>query len=299
MATSNPQSVRSFLANSGYLILVFIFAFAVATQALMHKINNYELNKSLIFLTVKKERVDVSTTVSGRIEEIMVRPGVHVNEGDILVRLKDDSRDLKIVALRPVARENLSARTELELLLSQDGEYELRAPRSGVVEKIMSTKGTTVINGAVVLTVYADDDLELVGTIRPEQYNLIDKHRDISVFNPRLGQAFTASFQGITGVRDDLLPDGTLAPVQQPGTQQSNAQQATEMYEIRFALNEKEEGMSFIEDERLEVISENADVEQMKPLYRLARIWNSLILGTDFESLRKYNEGKNDTSESQ
>lgn len=299
MATSNSQSIRSFLANSGYLILVFVFAFAIATQALMHKINNYELNKSLIFLLVKKERVDVSTTVPGRVEEILVRPGAHVNEGDVVVRLKDEGRDLKIAALRPVAAQNLSARTELELLLSQENEYELRAPRAGVVESIFSTKGTTVINGAVVLTVYADDELELVGLIRPEQYNLIDKHRSISIFNPRLGQAFTASFQGITGVRDDLLPDGTIAPAQQPAGQSTNNQQPVEMYEIRFALNEKEEGASFIEGERLEVISENADIEQEKPIYRLAKLWNSLILGTDFESLRKYNEGKNDIPESQ
>ncbi len=296
MSQSTNRSIKTVVVNGLYLGAAFLFAFMIATQALMHKINNYELNKSLIFLTVKKERVDVSTTVAGRIEEILVRQGSSVKEGEIVARLKDEGRELKIAALRPVAGANLSARTELELLLAQEDEFEIRAPRSGVVERVYSTKGTSVIEGSVLLTVYANDDLELVGTIRPEQYNLIDKHRSISVFNPRLGQAFTASFQGITGVRDDLLPDGTSAPVQ------NDAVKKNEMYEIRFSLNEEEEGGSFIEGEKLEVISENADVEQLKPLYRLARMWNSLILGTDFDSLRKYNEGTNatiDTEESQ
>ncbi|MFZ1654638.1 MAG: HlyD family efflux transporter periplasmic adaptor subunit [Candidatus Moraniibacteriota bacterium] len=297
MSQSTNRSIKTLVVNGLYLGAAFLFAFMIATQALMHKINNYELNKSLIFLTVKKERVDVSTTVAGRIEEILVRQGSSVKEGEIVARLKDEGRVLKIAALRPVAGANLSARTELELLLAQEDEFEIRAPRSGVVEKVHSTKGTSVIEGSVLLTVYANDDLELVGTIRPEQYNLIDKHRSISVFNPRLGQAFTASFQGITGVRDDLLPDGTIAPVQ------NDAVKKNEMYEIRFSLNEKEEGGSFIEGEKLEVISENADVEQLKPLYRLARMWNSLILGTDFDALRKYNEGNNNdipkTEESQ
>ncbi|TXH08058.1 MAG: HlyD family efflux transporter periplasmic adaptor subunit [Candidatus Moraniibacteriota bacterium] len=291
MSQSTNRSIKKIIVNGLYLSAAFLFAFMIATQALMHKINNYELNKSLIFLTVKKERVDVSTTVAGRIEEILVRQGTHVKEGDVVVRIKDDVREFKIDALRDVARENLSARTELELLLSQTDAYEIRAPRTGIVEKVNSTKGTSLIEGAVILTVYADDDLQLVGNIRPEQYNLIDKHRSISVFNPRLGQAFTASFQGITGVRDDLLPDGTLAPTQNDDSKKN------EMYEIRFSLNEKEEGGSFIEGEKLEVISENAEVEQLKPLYRLARMWNSLILGTDFDSLRKYNEGNNDSTD--
>lgn len=294
MAKLQTPSIKSFLTNSAYLVVVFVFAFAIATQALMHKINNYELNKSLLFLTVKKERVDVSTSVPGRIEEIMVRPGMHVKTGEIVARLKDESRNFKIAALRDVADQNLSARTELELLLAQEEEYDIRAPRDGVVDHVFSSKGTSAIEGAVILSLYADEDMQLVGNIRPEQYNLIDKHRGISVFNPRLGQAFTASFQGITGVRDDLLPDGTKAPAQTADSQAKN-----ELYEIRFALNEKEEGASFIEGEKLEIISENIDIEQQKPLYRLARLWNSLILGTDFESLRKYNDEKNDNQESQ
>lgn len=289
MSQSTSHSIKKIVVNGLYLAAAFGFAFMIATQALMHKINNYELNKSLIFLTVKKERVDVSTTVAGRIEEVLVRQGSSVKEGEVVARLRDDGRDLKITALRPVARENLSARTELELLLAQEDEFEIRAPRTGIVEKVYSTKGTSIIEGSVLLTLYADDDLELIGTIRPEQYNLIDKHRSISVFNPRLGQAFTASFQGITGVREDLLPDAPLTPV--PG----DVSKQNEMYEIRFSLNEKEEGGSFIEGEKLEVISENVEVEQLKPLYRLARMWNSLILGTDFDALRKYNEGTNDT----
>jgi hypothetical protein len=272
--------------NSLSVIVVFLFAFGIATQALMHKINNYELNKSLVFLSVKKERVNVSTSVPGKLEEILVRQGDHVLEGQTIARINDEGRTAKIAALKEVSRENLSARTELELLISQEDEYEIRAPRNGVVERVLVTKGTSAIEGATLVVLFADDNLELVGSIRPDQYTLIDKHRSVSIFNPRLGQAFTASFQGISGIRDDLLPDGTpMNP-----TQVQNDQTKNQMYEIRFSLNEKEEGSSFLDGEKLEIISETVDVEQQKPLYRLAKLWNSLILGTDFDSLRKNNQ---------
>lgn len=286
MSQFSGAEVKKIVVNGLIVVLVFGFAFFVATQALMHKINNYELNKSLLFLTVKKEQVQVSTTVSGRVEELLVRPGDHVDEGQVVARLRDEGREFKIEALRDVASENLSARTELELLLSQTDEYSVRAPRAGVVERLAVTKGTTVIGGGTIITLFADDNIQLVGNIRPDQYNLIDKHRSVTIFSQRLGQAFTASFQGITEVRDDLLPDGTIAP-QVAGTPTTPQ---IEMYEVLFALNEQEESNSFIQGERIEILSENVKIEQLKPIYRLARIWNSLILGTDFDALRKYNE---------
>lgn len=274
---------KSALLNGLSIVVVFLFAFGIATQALMHKINNYELNKSLVFLNVKKERVDVSTTVSGKLEQVLVRQGDHVLEGQIVARIHDDGRTAKIVALRDLAPQNLSARTELELIISQEDEYEIKAPRDGIVERVLITKGASAVEGTTLMILFADDNLELVGTIRPDQYTLIDKHRSVSIFNSRLGQAFTASFQGISGIRDDLLPDGALLTPTQVRTDQAKNQ----MYEIRFSLNEKEEGSSFLDGEKLEIISEDVDVEQLKPLYRLAKIWNSLILGTDFDSLRR------------
>lgn len=286
------MSLRSMLPSKTVFLnglsvaVVFLFAFGIATQALMHKINNYELNKSLVFLSVKKERVNISTSVPGKLEEILVRQGDHVLEGQTVARINDEGRTAKIAALKEVSWENLSARTELELLISQEDEYEIRAPRNGVVERVLVTKGTSAIGGATLVVLFADDNLELVGSIRPDQYTLIDKHRSVSIFNPRLGQAFTASFQGISGIRDDLLPDGTpMSPTQVQADQTKN-----QMYEIRFSLNEKEEGSSFLDGEKLEIISEDVDVEQQKPLYRLAKLWNSLILGTDFDSLRKNNQ---------
>ncbi len=96
-------TLKKYVVNGFIVVLVFSFAFFVATQALMHKINNYELNKSLLFLTVKKERVEVATTVSGKVEELVVRPGDHVEEGEIVARLRDEGRELKMEALSLVA----------------------------------------------------------------------------------------------------------------------------------------------------------------------------------------------------
>lgn len=247
--------LKKYTINSLIVAMVFGLAFFVATQALMHKINNYELNKSLLFLTVKKEKFDIATTVAGRIESINVREGSVVKAGDIVAELKDEARDLKIGALRPVARDNLSARTELQLLLAQEEAYTIRAARDGVVEEIRATKGTSVVEGTALVTVFADENIELIGTIRPDQYTLVDKHRSVTIFNPRLGQAFTASFEGISGVRDDITADGTLLA---PGVATPNAHLSPDekFYEIRFSLNEKEEGGAFVDGERIEIISE-------------------------------------------
>ncbi len=285
---SPATAFNKLVVNSLIVIVVFVFAFFVATQALMHKINNYELNKSLLFLEVEKESFEIVATVAGRVDEVLVRDGAAVKAGDIVARLKDEGRDFKIAALREVARDNLSARTELQLLLSQESEYTLRAARSGIVERVHATKGTSIIEGTSVMTIFADDGLELVGTIRPEQYQLIDKHRDVSVFSPRLGQAFTASFLSVQGVREDTLSDTVRASL---GIDTNNVND--ELYEIHFILNETEEGSSLVDGERLELLSDEVAVEQPKPLYRLARLWNSLILGTDFDSLKRYHDEQN------
>lgn len=263
--------VKKYLVNSLYIAVVFVVVFLIATQALVRKINTYTLSENLLFLTVDKPDVNISNTIAGKVDEVLVKSGDHVHEGDVLISLSDESIETRIEVLRENARENLSANTELQLLRARLDEYEVRAPRDGVIYEILVSKGSFIQGGNTVVTLFADDEIRLVGSIRPDQYPLIEKNRGITVFSPRLGQTYTVLFQGVGKVKEEapfITAEGTEV-VQE------------EKYEISFVLKDEEQGAAFIEGERLEVVPANRDEERVKPLNRLVSIWNSLILGVD------------------
>jgi hypothetical protein len=277
---SKNMPFRKYIVNALYLTVVFAAVFLVATQALVRKINTYNLAEKLLFLTVDKQDVNISTTIAGKVEEVRFKPGDHVKEGDIIVRLSDESVAARVEALEDVADDNLSARTELELIKSRASEYDVRATRSGILYEIPVTKGSYVLGGSAIATLFADEDVKLVGSIRPEQYALIEKRRGITVFSARLGQAYIASFEGVGKVKED-------APIIDANGQPQVAQ---EKYEILFTLRDEEAGASFIEGERLDVIPDDRAGEHLRPVERLTLIWNSLILGVDPNSILERNE---------
>lgn len=263
--------LKKYVVNGFYLGVVFVVVFLVATQALVRKINTYTLSENLLFLTVDKPDISISNTIAGKVDGVLVKSGDHVHEGDVLIRLSDESAETRIEVLKDLAKENLSANTELQLLRARLDEYEVKAPRDGIVYEILVAKGSFVQGGNTIMTLFADDDIRLIGSIRPDQYPLIEKNRGITVFSPRLGQAYTALFQGVGKVKEEapfITAEGTEV-VQE------------EKYEISFVLKDEEQGISFIEGERLEVIPANQEEERVKPLNRLVSIWNSLILGVD------------------
>jgi hypothetical protein len=277
---SKNMPFRKYIVNTLYVVVVFTVVFLVSTQALVRKINTYNLAEKLLFLTVDKQDVNISTTIAGKVEEVYFKPGDHVNEGDIIVRLSDESVIARMEALADVAGSNLSARTELELIKSRATEYDVRATRSGILYEIPVTKGSYVLGGSAIATLFADEGVKLVGSIRPEQYALIEKRRGITVFSPRLGQAYIASFEGVGKVKED-------APIIDVNGQPQVAQ---EKYEILFTLRDEEAGASFIEGERLDVIPDDRAGEHLRPAEQLTLIWNSLILGVDPNSIIERNE---------
>lgn len=275
-------AIKKYFVNGFFIFLIFVVVFFVTTQALVRKINTYMLTESLFFLTVDKPDVNISSTISGKVDEIMVRSGDHVREGDVLVRLTDESIKTRMEVLRDVASENLSARTELQLLRARLEEYDVKAPKDGVVYQMLVTRGSSIQSGSIVSILFADDEIRLVGSIRPDQYSLIEKNRGITVFSPRLGQAYTVLFHGVGKIKEDapiITAEGTEI-IQE------------EKYEISFSLKDEKQGISFIEGERLEMIPDSRDGDHIKPLKRLVRIWNSLILGVDPALILEKNEQK-------
>ncbi|MDD5083665.1 MAG: HlyD family efflux transporter periplasmic adaptor subunit [Candidatus Moranbacteria bacterium] len=254
------ENTKQFLINGLYFTVVLIVSLGIATQALARKVNTYEMTKQPLFFSIEKERVVISNSVTGRVIEVAVSTGQHVKKGDLLVRLADDSLGQRISSLQSLAEENLSARTELALLESKAADYEIKAPRDGVVYQIHSVEGSYLTMDSPVIVLFADSNVKITGTVNQSQYAEIQKSKDLDVYSPRFEQIYKISFEGVGRV--------------QPATNSEESR-----YEVKFRFSDANEGAAFIDGEGLEVISKNKGDDATRPSFRVAKLWNSLILG--------------------
>lgn len=254
--------MKNFLVNMLYFGFVIAVAGVVATQSIARKINTYDSNQSPFFLVVDKEEIVLSNSIPGRVDRVYVKAGDHVNKGDLVVKLVDDSLASRITSLESVSEDNLSARTELALLRSRDQEYEIKAPRDGIIYSVDAAEGSYLNNSFPIARLFIDQDVKLTGTLDKRQYAKIQRERELSVFSPRLEQVFKVSFNGVGKVL--------------PGQRSDDSR-----YETFFRFSDPDEGLAFIEGESLEVVSDetNADKEGRRPGSRLADFWNAFILG--------------------
>lgn len=259
MQSSKPKSsYRNFFINALYLFVVFAIALLIATQALVRRVNTYEVTKQPLLFSVSKEKIEISNSVTGRVDQVAVNIGQHVTKGDLLVRLSDDSRAQKLNSLSEVSEENLSAKTEFELLKARASEYEIKAPRDGVVYQIHAAEGSFLNSSSPVLTLFADSNVKLVGNITPAQYAEIQKNKDLDVYANRFEQIYKVSFQGVGRVL--------------PGTQYEESK-----YEVQFRFANADDGAAFIEGESLEVVSHAEDEQALRPSTRIANFWNKIL----------------------
>jgi multidrug resistance efflux pump len=254
--------MKNFLINTLYFGFVLSVAFVVATQAIARKVNTYNSTQSPFFIMVDKEELVLSNSVPGRVDQVLVKAGDHVKKDDLIVKLVDDSLQGRIESLTPLAKDNLSARTELALLSARTQEYEIKAPRDGVVYSIDAAEGSFLNVSYPIATLFLDQNVKLTGTLDKRQYARIQKERELNVYSPRLEQVFKVAFSGVGKVLASGRSDDSR-------------------YETFFRFSDDEEGLAFIEGESLEVISNDADSgnDGKRPGTRLAEFWNAFILG--------------------
>lgn len=256
----NFETIKQFFINSLYFGAVAVIALAISTQALARKVNTYEVTKKPIFFSIEKERIALSNSVTGRVDSVLVTTGQHVNKGDLLMKLVDDSLEPRKQSLRELSEENLSAKTELATLEAKSVDYEIRAPRDGVVYQIQSAEGSYLTMNSPIIVLFADNNVKVVGTVNQEQYTEIQKSKDLDVYSPRFEQIYKISFEGVGRV--------------QPATSVEEGK-----YEVKFRFSDLNEGAAFIDGEGLNVVSKNTDGEAVRPALRITRMWNKLILG--------------------
>jgi multidrug resistance efflux pump len=254
------ETLRKNFLNTLYFAVVFLVALAIATQALARRVNTYEATRKPLFFSVEKERVILSNSVTGRVESVAVVTGQHVRKGDLLVQLADDSMTGRLQALKELAEENISAKTELALLEARLPDYQILAPRDGVIYQIQAAEGSYLTMNSPVLMLFADSNVKIIGTVNQEQYAEIQTSKDMDVYGPRFEQVYKISFEGVGRV------------------QSSN--QSEERYEVKFHFSDPNEGAAFIDGEGLEVVAKNTgDEEAVRPSVQVKNLWNKLILG--------------------
>ncbi len=254
------MNLRLFLINTVYFVLVFVFALAIASLALTRRLNSYQSSRTPLILNVKKPEVIVTNSVPGRLEKLLVTPGQHVKKGEVLAQLVDDTFLSKLATLDQVAAENISARTEAKVLESQRPQFDIKAPRDGVIYSVTVAEGTYLNHTTPMMTLFADQDITILGYVNTEQNARIEHDKTLDVFSPRLSQVFSVSLEGA----------GRVIPA---------TDHEASKYELQFRFTDPAEGAGFIQGEGLEVVSEARKNGVVTPAARLAQFWNSFIIG--------------------
>ncbi len=253
------DSFISHLLNGLYFFIVFVFALAFSTLALVRKVNSYDSTRGPLILHVDKEDIDISNYAPGKVESINVKTGQHIEKGQLILQMSDDATEAKISTLEKVSKENVSARTEVLLLKAQSSQYDIRAPRDGIVYRIDAVEGSYLNPNSSIAKLFADGDIKLTAIVDTRQYTDIQKIKIFEVYSPRLEQTYSVIVEGIGRVIG-------------PGISNKSS-----LYEVHFKFVNPEDGISFIEGEDLEVIAKNND---LSPANMLKKFWNSFILGS-------------------
>ncbi len=266
MTMKKNYKIKEHFINFVYFAGVFIFALLVTTQALARKVNTFQSMTSPIFFYVDKQDVAIVSRVQGQVEKILVSPGQHVNKGDLIMQIDMTAYNEKISALESVARDNLSAKTELKMLKRERDAFYIYAPQDGIIYSIDTAEGSFVAIGATMATLFADRDARLITYVTPIQYMELQSKQAINVYSSRLKQAFKVKLDGIGKVTDDYQGVG-------------NNLKKVRKYELIFRFDNPDDGAVFIEHESLQFVNVVNSNDIQRPMTRVANLWNALILG--------------------
>jgi len=250
----------TFFFNALYFVVIFAIALAISTLALARRLNSYQATNTPFVLQLQKEEIQLTTTVAGQAKKILVVPGQHVKKGDLLIQLTDQATTVKIATLDKVSKDNISAKTEAEVLKTLAPQFEIRAPKDGIVYKINVVEDAYVQSNTPVINMFSDDNVKLIGLVTQDQYIELIKQKRLDVFSIRREQIFSVKLDAVSRVI--------------PATQSQAS-----LYELYFQFVDPDDGASFIQGESVDVIAKSRDDATMKPSNIVTTFWNSLVTG--------------------
>ncbi len=245
--------------NVLYFGIVFLTALTISSLALTRRLNSYEASQTPLLLHIEKDEIEITNPLPGRIEKVLVSSGQHVKKGDLLIQLSDEVSRAKIESLEKVAKENVSARTEVTALKAQNDQYKIYAPRDGIVYKTHIVEGAYLVQNSLTLTMFSDSNVKLVASVSPAQYLELQKQKNLDIYSSRREQIFSVQLDGVSRV--------------------INTENKPSQYELNFHFINPDDASSFIQGENLNVLSRSHGEEALKPAALVAQFWNSLISG--------------------
>ena len=252
------NKIKNSIFNICYFLLIIVITGIIASLSITRRFNSYASNElSLSFFVVKPE-FSISNSLAGKIEKIHVKNGDSVKKGDILISLSDKGAEAKLNALEEVANENISAKTEAEVIKSQQNQYQILSPTDGTVYQIKTHVGEFVNVHSTLLVLFSNENISLIGYVPETRYSRILQDHSLFVYSSRFNQVFNIEL------------DETQKVVQ-------SLEKRDNLYEVQFIFSDPRDGESFIQGETLELVGKNTQVEYLNATERIAFFWNNLL----------------------
>ena len=241
-------------------MLVFVMALSLATLALTRRLNSIDTSRYVLLLTVAKEEVQIPSAIPGTIAKVYVQQGQNVKKGEVLIEMANDALTARLQALQR-ATNNVSAETEASVLRAQLEQYQVKAPKDGIIYSVEATEGTYLPTTGTVVTMLTNANTKLLASVTSAQYGQIQKQLKLNAFSSRLEQLYKIELEGVSKV----------LPV--------DAATNTPRYELAFHFVNLDDGENFIQGENLDLVGRTLEDESYEPAYLIAKFWNSFIIG--------------------
>lgn len=253
------RNIFTTLLNIFFFAIVVLSAFAVSTIALTKKVNEYRSQYTRgITATVIKQQLPIVSFSQGYIKKIYVKEGKEVKKNDLLVEIDNPVLRGKVEALQAYP-DNVSAQTEAKVAQEELKRLSIYAPADGFVSDITITEGSPVDTFSKLMTLYSNENVEVLADLTDDQYLAAQQMHEIKVYSKRLNQDFV--------VRPDVLrPDKKKGDFQ------------IKRIGLYFGFKDPVGAKSLLNNEDVELQLQTQADNTRKPIDVFVDFWNSLLL---------------------
>ncbi len=253
------KNLFTLFLNIIFFSVVVIAAFAVSTIALTKKVNEYRAQTAKgITATVTKQQLPIVSFSSGYVKKIYVKEGKEVKKNDLLVVIDNPVLKGKVLALQNYP-DNVSAQTEAKVAEEEMKGLNVYAPVDGFVSDVSITEGSPIENFSKLMTVYSNENVEVLADLTDDQYLATQQMHEIKVYSKRLNQDFVV-------VPDVLRPDTKMGSMQ------------TKQIGLYFIFKDPIAAKSLLNNEDVQLELNNQSDNTRKPIDVFVDFWNSLLL---------------------
>ncbi|MEX2513346.1 MAG: efflux RND transporter periplasmic adaptor subunit [Cyclobacteriaceae bacterium] len=188
---------------------------------------------------LSKKNVNISSEVSGRVEEVVAREGMSVRKGQVLVRIDAEASDrnmeeiekqLELAATVFEKQERLwnqeigteiqylEAKNRMETLQKslasmqvQKDRATIRAPFDGTVENLIVRAGELVQPGSSIVNFVGEDDLFIEGDISERYIGILNRGDSVNISFPSINKQFKTK---VTAIGRIINPDNRTFKVE-------------------------------------------------------------------------------------